>query len=105
MQLGRLALVVISIALFGCPTLTPPGTVEIHASGAWTHDPSGLHFPERIGSFNRVAITQYNQAGTDIGVGYNYESYAALVAFTVYVRPPLSLESGASASLGEQFEI
>lgn len=85
--------------------MTPPGATQIHASGTWQHQPSGLSFPEQVGSYRRVVINQYNQPGTDIGVGYNYESYAASVAFTVYVRPPLTLQSGALASLSEQFDI
>ena len=85
--------------------MTPPGAIEIRASGTWEHQASGLRFPDQIGSYRRVVINQYNQPGTDVGVGYNYESYLASVAFTVYVRPPLTLQSGALASLSEQFEI
>jgi hypothetical protein len=91
--------------LLGCPTLTPPGVVAIEANGTWEHPASGLRFPEQVADYRRVRIDQYDPSGNDVGVGYNYESVAASVAFTVYVRPPLTLDSGAPASLAEQFDI
>ncbi len=84
---------------------TPPGATRINATGTWIHQASGLPFPERIANYRRGAINQYDRRGTDVGVGYNFEGDDASVAFTVYVRPPVTLESGAPASLAEQFEI
>jgi hypothetical protein len=105
MRLNRWAVLGLCSALLGCPSVTPPGVLAIRSDGPWEHPASGLRFPEQVASYQRVVINQYDAAGTNVGVGYNYESLAASVAFTVYVRPPLTLESGATASLAEQFDI
>jgi hypothetical protein len=51
----------------------------------YTHGPSQFRFPPRIGSFQREAVTQYDQDGLDVSVGYNHPGYR--IAATVYVYP------------------
>jgi hypothetical protein len=63
--------------------------VELHPAGDFTH-PAGFPMPERVGSFQRVAVTQYDAAATDISAGYNRiaEGEAPWPIFaTVYVFP------------------
>lgn len=98
-------LVVGLLAMTACPSVTGPPVAPIRVSGPYEHSASGLQFPERVGAFHRAEINQFDRAGLDVGVGYNYEEADASVAFTVYVRGPLVLENGESASLGHQFFI
>ena len=83
-----------AIWLAGCPAASlrpaqaPREPAPIRAQGTWRHEPSGLEFPERVGSFFRVAIHQFDEAGNDVGVGYNRIGEGTLIVFTVYVFPP-----------------
>lgn len=43
-------------------------------------------FPEEIGEFVRVGVTNYDESGQDVSVGYNLDS-PDLIAATVYVYP------------------
>jgi hypothetical protein len=62
--------------------------VELHPAADFTH-PAGFPMPERVGPFQRVAVTQYDAAGTDISAGYNrvLDGEARPVYATVYVYP------------------
>jgi hypothetical protein len=100
-----LSAIALSVLLAECPARTPPGVTAIEASGSWRHPASGLVFPDSVGNFRRVSINRYDEAGTDVGVGYNHEVGGELVAFTVYVRPPVTLRTGEPASLEQQFRM
>jgi hypothetical protein len=59
-------------------TLTP--------AGEFTHSGTEFTFPESIGDFGRVEVTQYDESGKDVSVGYNLDSPDPITA-TVYVYP------------------
>jgi hypothetical protein len=88
------------------PACKPTGPVGLPAQPAqpapgetYTHQPSGFHFPPKVGAFAREAVQQYDREGQDISVGYNLGQSAAM---TVYVYPP---QPGApDKSLAGQFE-
>ena len=96
----RAALFAVLLGVTGC---TSTGDTPIRAEGDYAHGPTGLAFPERVGPFERVSISAYDAPRTGIEVGYDYRSFDALVAFTVYVREPLRSDSGELASLEQQF--
>jgi hypothetical protein len=54
--------------------------------GDFTHPGANITFPESIGDFERVEVTQYDKSGKDMSVGYNLDS-PDLIAATVYVYP------------------
>ncbi len=59
-------------------TLTP--------AGEFTHSRTEFTFPESIGDFERVEVTQYDTSGKDVSVGYHLDS-PDLITATVYVYP------------------
>ena len=61
------------------PTTQTPG-------GDFTHPGAKITFPESIGDFERVEVTQYDTSGKDVSVGYNLDS-PDLITATVYVYP------------------
>jgi hypothetical protein len=93
------------LATTACPGISGPLPAPIRVTGTYGHPASGLPFPERVGEFQRTEVNQFDREGLNIGVGYNHEESGALVAFTVYVRPPMVLENGEVPSLGRQFAI
>jgi hypothetical protein len=62
--------------------------VELHPTGDFAH-PAGFPMPERVGPFQRVAVTQYDAAGTDVSAGYVRvpDGEARPLYATVYVYP------------------
>ena len=62
---------------------------ELHPAGDFRH-PAGFPMPERVGSFERVDVAQYDDAGVNLSAGYNRvsggEGTLPIVA-TVYVYP------------------
>ena len=81
-----------------------PGATPIDVRGTYRHPPSGFVFPERLGRFERVAVDQYDDAGNNVGVGYNLSLAESPIAFTIYVRPPGRTEDGATASFEHHFD-
>jgi hypothetical protein len=79
---------------------------QIETTGVYAHRGSGFSFPEGVGEFSRVAVTQYNADATDISVGYNLDRPGRQVAVTVYVypAPPVEGESAQERSCSEQFD-
>lgn len=65
--------------------------VELHPTGDFVH-PAGFRMPEGVGPFRRVAVTQYDVAGTDVSAGYTriLDGEARPVYATVYVYPARS---------------
>lgn len=81
---------IVILILFGCPTRTTPPTVSPEVSqleGDWTHEASGMVFPQSIGDFKRVTINHYDKEENNVGVGYNLQSMFKPVIATVYVYP------------------
>jgi hypothetical protein len=101
-------LVLAAACLVACPSPTlvgPPAALAarpIEATGPWRHDPSGFRFPEGFGKFQRVAITQYDEEGRNVSVGYNLDEDLKLV-LTLYVRPPARSPSGEPLSFEDEF--
>lgn len=55
-------------------------------AGEFVHSGTQFTFPESIGDFQRVEVTQYDDSGKDVSVGYNLDSPDPITA-TVYVYP------------------
>lgn len=91
--------------LAGCPSATTVGPAPrtSNPAGTFVHGPSRFEFPETFGKFRRVAITQYDDEGRDIGVGYNLDEDLRIV-LTLYVYPPGRDASGDLIPLARQFE-
>ena len=70
--------------------LAAAGPLELHPEGNFTHPTAGFPMPERVGPFERVAVTQYDGEGRNLSAGYNAvvgnERPVPIVA-TVYVYP------------------
>ena len=62
-----------------------PRVVELPATATYTNAISHFRFPPKIGDFAREQINQFDNAGRDIGVGYN--NVVEGVAATIYVYP------------------
>ena len=101
-----LALSLVVFTLAGCPTVTPSphGVTPIRTQGVYRHEPSGFVFPPSIASFRRVEINQYDQAGLDVGVGYNLVEPDAEIALTLYITLPAKQRNGRQTTLSEQFQ-
>lgn len=72
------------------------GNVVVAPEGVYVHV-SGMAFPSAVGAFRRTRIHQYDEAGRDVGVGYDYRTTDGRVAATVYVYPAPSLTSVGAA--------
>jgi hypothetical protein len=81
------ALVVLSTALPSWSRATP---FENLPDGRIRQTFSGFVFPKQLGVFRRDQMHQYNQAGSDVSVGYNA---GVLIAATVYAYPAPSQQS------------
>jgi hypothetical protein len=64
------------------PTSDP--TMEAPAS-AYTHDGLGMAFPEAVGGFQQLDVTEYDSAANDVGIGYR--NGTLLIEATVFVYP------------------
>jgi len=52
---------------------------------AYVHKDTGFSFPERLGQYKYLEVTDYKDDGTDISVGYSSED--GLSELTLYVYP------------------
>jgi hypothetical protein len=76
--------------------------MELHPTGDFTHPKAGFVMPERIGGFQRVEVTQYDETGANISAGYNSvpeDAGRRPIVATLYVYP-----AGADADLDSRFE-
>jgi len=100
--LNAIGALVLAVMLAGCQTVqvTPP--TPIHVSGYYNHPGSGMVFPERVGEFQRVQITQFAPSEKDVGVGYNSNGVRVPISATVYVYPaPRLISVGSPSSVVE----
>ena len=98
----------LAAVMCGCVSQTTASRLPVApvpASGTYTHAPSGFAFPETFEKFRRVSIIRYDDAGNNIGVGYNLDTPEIGVALTLYVRPAARSESGVLLPLSKQFDI
>lgn len=96
---GRWALIIgLAALLSGCPAATlqrPGGPSAFEVRGPFTHEYSGMMFPERVGGFQRGKIVQHDEAGYDVSAGYDLRVNGSRAVVTVYVYPiPPSTERG-----------
>lgn len=85
--LNVISALVLVVILAGCQTVQVSMPTPIHVSGYYNHPGSGMVFPERVGEFQRVQITQFAPSEKDVGVGYNSNGVRAPISATVYVYP------------------
>ena len=86
---------VIAVALPGSAARAQ-GNVVVAPDGVYVHV-SGMAFPPTVGVFHRARIHQYDEAGRDVSVGYEYRAASGRIAAMVYVYPAPGLASTASA--------
>lgn len=96
---GRWALMAgLAAVLSGCPAGTlqsPGGPSAFEVRGPFTHEYSGMMFPERVGGFQRGKIVQHDVAGYDVSTGYDLRVNGSRAVATVYVYPiPPTAERG-----------
>ena len=77
------------LILAACQAVPTPlaEPLAVTAQGSYRHEGTRLVFPERLGAFERVAITAYDADARDVGVGYNALLGGAPVVVTVYAYP------------------
>jgi hypothetical protein len=79
------------------------GITQIRATGTWKHPASEFSFPTQFGAFKRVAITQYDSGGKNVGVGYEAKARDVGVVLTLFVTPPQRDTSGNALDLAAQY--
>ena len=76
--------------------LTPAAAQQnIERPGPIAHGAAATSFPEQVEGFRRVAATQFDERGENIGVTYETASDADRVRLSVYVYPSVPLNGGA----------
>lgn len=63
-----------------------PKPTTLSPAGDFTHSDTHFKFPESVGRFQRGEVTQYDESGKDVSVGYNLDS-PDVISATVYVYP------------------
>lgn len=100
--LKSFAMIVSAAMLTGCPTMQPSSPMPITVDGAYTHPGTHMVFPESVGQFCRVQVTQFAPAEKDVGIGYNLVDPENPVVATVYVYPsPRLISIGSPANVVE----
>ena len=62
--------------------------IAVPAAGSWTHEASGMVFPQTVGAFRRAGIWRYDQAGLDVSANYHRDTPGpAIASFYVYPMP------------------
>lgn len=61
-----------------------PAEVE-NAADPYVHKAAGVRFPKKAGSFSRGRITEFDQAGSNVSVGYQLDGMAGDI--TLYLYP------------------
>src|SRR6185369_3115370 len=70
-----------------CRSIQTSGPTPLNVTSTYKHAGSEMSFPENIGKFQRVQVTQYAPEEKDVGIGYNLYDPASPVIATVYVYP------------------
>jgi hypothetical protein len=87
---------VIAVALPGS-AVRAQGNVVVAPEGVYVHV-SEMAFPPTVGPFRRARIHQYDEAGRDVSVGYEYRTAGGRIAAMVYVYPVPGLASTNSSA-------
>jgi hypothetical protein len=78
---------------------------DIQRPGTNFHDAAGAAFPEQVGDFRRVRVTQFDEAGRDISATYRLERPAGTMVMTVYIYPATPAAAGGrTQSCDREFE-
>jgi hypothetical protein len=70
-----------------------PEPVQVVAEGLCRHAPSGMEFPESIGSFRRTEVVRYDAEGLDMSASYAPPPGRFPIFVTVYVYPGREVSS------------
>ena len=83
------AAVALAILTVGAPIGGPlSAQTEIdQPSGDWTHQATGVSFPDTLGEFKRVKITEFSEDGRDSSVSYTGSDDNGTLTFTIYLYP------------------
>ena len=83
--------------------LTPAAAQRnIERPGTIAHGAAATSFPEQVEGFRRVAATQFDERGENIGVTYETASDADRVRLSVYVYPSMSVNGAPADSARAQ---
>jgi hypothetical protein len=83
---------ILLFSILGCGIGKRPARFEpvrIDVAGSYLHKESKMVFPDRFGNLIRTEITQFDQNGTDIGVGYSGKNLPLVITVFVYPAPDL----------------
>jgi len=84
----RRSLGILSIlSLAAMPTVTTAEPLDVTVQGPYVHRGSGFIFPTAFDDFRRTSITEYDDAASDVGVGYDLPVKEGAVVVTVFVYP------------------
>lgn len=56
-------------------------------TGPWKHRGTGVIFPDKVGQFERISITEYTSNGQDGSVGYRLVNDDGTLILTTYLYP------------------
>ena len=54
------------VLLTGCQTLGLGGTTFLRVTGTFTHEPTGMAFPDTLNTFARGVVAQYDAGGFNL---------------------------------------
>ena len=99
----KLAPLILILFLFASCRVDPPQIANyqeksLYITGPYHHKISGMIFPEKVGDFRRVSITQFTQEGNDTGVSYNANNFMNSILASVFVYPAPRIASFGSPS-------
>ena len=58
-------------------------------NGPWKHRGAGVVFPDRVGQFERISITEFSSDGRDAGVRYKLVNDDGTLSVTVFLYPKI----------------
>jgi hypothetical protein len=100
--LKGILLVALAFVLIGSRSIQANGPVPLHEQNVYTHAGTEMIFPEHIGKFQRVQITQFAPDEKDVGVGYNLYDPVSPISATVYIYlAPSVVSTGSSPEVVE----
>lgn len=95
------------VATLAASLLAAPAVAQgvvANPSGPWTHAASGVAFPDTSGTFKRAEIQQFDKAGNDVGVTYQWMENGDTVGLSSVYVYPVKGDSCAASWQAEQKE-
>ena len=100
--LKGILLIALALVLIGSRSIQADGPVPLHDQSDYTHAGTEMIFPEHIGKFQRVQITQFAPEEKDVGIGYNFYDPVSPISATVYIYlAPSVVSIGSSPEVAE----